>query len=226
MAIITQAAVTARSTVTYTGADATAITQFCTDVDSAIKRMLAPYYPEPETLTMYLDAPPSRELILPYRPVRSVTSVYYHPGANGDPTAFTSDDLLTAYTDYQLQVDPLTSRNDAGILRRVSAVWGWDWYSPPERLGYRLEAQRGALKVVADVGPASVPPDISNAAYLAVLLMYQWRTTGIPVTSSSWNGASFSTAQQYTADAAIRSPGVLALLAPYTSLSGYGFHVG
>lgn len=226
MAIISQSAVTTRTGVTYTGTDATAIAQSCTDVDAALKKMLAPYYPEPETLTFYLDAPYSRELILPYRPVRSITSIHYHPGANGDPSLFTADDLLTAYEDYQFETDALTSRNDRGIVRRVGTVWGWDWWSPPERLGYRLEPERGSLKVVAACGPAAVPADIALAACKAVLLLYQFRATGIPQGSESWNGYNLSYSQPFTAEAALRSPDVLALLAPYTSLSGYSFHVG
>lgn len=226
MAIIDIAGVTARSTVTYTGADATTVVQICADVDAALKRMLAPYYPEPTTLTMYLDAPPSRELLLPYRPVRAITSIHYRAGANGDPSLFTSDYLLTAYTDYQFATDALTGRNDVGVVRRLNRLWGAAWYSPPERLGYELEPERGALKVVATVGPATVPPDITLAACKAVLLLYQFRQTGIPQGSESWNGYSINYSQPFTADAAIRTPEVLALLAPYTSLSGYSFHVG
>lgn len=227
MAIITQAAVTARSTVTYTGADATAITQFCTDVDAAIKRMLKPYYPEPYTATMYLDAPPSRQLVSEYRPIRSITSVYVRSGANGDPSLFTSDYLLTNYTDYYLETDAITGRNEAGMIYRTNGnIWGYDYYSPPNMLGYRLESNFKAVKVVAEVGPAAVPDDIALAAYKAVLLLYQFRQTGIPQGSESWNGYSINYSQPFTADAAIRSPEVLALLAPYTSLSGYSFHVG
>lgn len=226
MAIISQSEIEERTGTTYAGANASAITQLCIDVDAAIKKRLAPYYPEPLTKTFYLDAPLSRELRIPYRPVRGITSIYYRPGANGDPSAFTSDDLLTAYTDYQFTVDPVLGYSDSGIVRRIDTLWGWRAFSPPERLGYELQAERGALKVVATIGPAAVPADIALAAHLCVLRLYQFRTTGLPLQSESENGYSYSNASPYTVEAALNSPDVVSLLAPYTSKAGMTLHVG
>ena len=51
-----------------------------------------------------------------------------------------------------------------------------------------------------------MPADITLAACKAVLLLYQFRQTGIPQGSESWNGYSINYSQPFTADAAIRTP--------------------
>jgi hypothetical protein len=217
MAIISRATVQTYSTLTYSGADATSIEALCTAVDVAIKRLLRPYYPEPLTVTdTILDAPPSRELLLPLRPARSITSVYHHPGADGNASLFTADDLLDA-TEYQLVIDPDTGHNGAGILRRVDRIWGHNYHSPLDRLGYEIESDRGALKVTYAAGPAAVPKDIEYAAALAVQLLFEYRKTGIPLTSESWNGYSINNAQPFTTEEVLKSPRVWGLLAPYAS---------
>lgn len=217
MAIIDRATVQTYSTLTYSGGDAASIDAICTAVDGAIKRLLRPYYPEPTTVTdIILDAPPSRELLLPIRPARSITSVYFHPGANGDTSQFTADDLLDA-DEYQLVIDAATGHNGPGILRRVNTVWGIGYHSPVERLGFEVEANRGSLKVTYLAGPAAVPKDIEYAAALAVQLLYDSRKSGAPLTSEGWNGYNIATAQPYTVEEVLKSPRVWGLLAPYAS---------
>ncbi len=219
MAVIDASTVTTYSGVTYSGTDATSIAAICTAVDAAVKKALRPYYPEPATVTFYCDAPASEVLLLPYRPVRSITSIYYRSDGNGVSANFTSDYLIdnTDGDEYTLYTDAITSENGVGEVRRVGRLWGGRYVSPPARLGWKLETEVGALKITAVVGPASVPKDIEYAAALAVQLLYEARTTGIPLQSESWNGRSESKAQQYTAESVLMTPRVWGLLAPYAS---------
>jgi hypothetical protein len=132
---------------------------------------------------------------------------------------FTSDCLIdnTDGDEYTLELDPITGLNGSGVIRRIGRLWGGRYVSPPERLGWKLEPEPGALKITAVVGPASVPKDIEAAAVLAVQLLYESRTSGIPLQSESWNGRSESKAQQYTAEGVLMTPRVWGLLAPYAS---------
>ena len=219
MAVVTRSLVTEYSGTTFTGADATSVDAYCAAVDAAIKRLLKPYYPEPATVTLYCDAPPSDVLLLPYRPVRSITSIYYRSDGNGVSANFTSDYLIdnTDGDEYALRLDPITSENGVGDVLRIGRLWGGRYVSPPERLGWKLEPEPGALKITAAVGPASVPKDIEAAAVLAVQLLYEARETGIPMSSSSWNGYSESNANEYNADGVLMTPRIWGLLAPYAS---------
>jgi hypothetical protein len=54
-----------------------------------------------------------------------------------------------------------------------------------------------------------------------VTLMYNRRVEGAPYASESWNGRSQSIAGPFTAESAVRTPDVLALLTPYLTV-----HVG
>lgn len=200
-----------------TGGASTSIAAICTAVDAAIKRMLLPYLPESATVTdEILDAPPTRDLILRRRPVRSITSLYYRADADGVAANFTSDYLLTAGTDYGLFIDdPVNGWSQSGIVRRLGAVWGCGWYRAPTTLAGRLEPVRGSIKVTYAAGPTSVPSDIEAAAVLAVSLLYNRKEQGAPFASESWNGRSQSLAGQHLADSALNSPEVLALLRPY-----------
>jgi hypothetical protein len=211
--------VTEYSGTTFTGADATSVDAYCAAVDAAVKRLLKPYHPERETVTFYCAAPPSEELLTQYYPLASITSIYYRSDGNSVLANFTSDCLIdnTDGDEYTLELDPITGLNGSGVIRRIGRLWGGRYVSPPERLGWKLEPEPGALKITAVVGPASVPKDIEAAAVLAVQLLYESRTSGIPLQSESWNGRSESKAQQYTAEGVLMTPRVWGLLAPYAS---------
>lgn len=218
MAIISETTWEAWTNQAVTGGASTSIAAICTAVDAAIKRMLLPYLPEPVTITdEILDAPPTRDLILGRRPVRALTSVYYRSDADGVVANFSSDYLLTAGTDYALLVDdPQNGWSQSGIVRRLGGnVWGAGWYRQPTALASRLEGVRGSVKVTYTAGPSAVPSDIEAAAVMAVSLLYNRKEQGAPFGSESWNGRSQSIASQHTADAAVHSPEVLALLRPY-----------
>lgn len=221
MALIDPSTWSALSTNTVSGTDAAAVAGFCTAVDAALKRMLRPFLPEPLTVTnAVLDAPVSPRLALPFYPVRSVTSLYLSENANGVVANFTAADLLTAGTDYVLEIDdPIDGLSRGGFVRRLNAnwsgTWGGRWVRPATLLGHRLDPTRGAVLVTFLAGPVSVPADIQAAAAMAVSQMYDRRQRGAPQTSEAWNGYNLALSGQFTADAAIRSPEVMALLRPY-----------
>lgn len=218
MAIISETTFEAITNQSVTGGASTSIAALCTAVDAAIKRLLLPYMPESATITdEILDAPPTRDLILTRRPVRSVTSLYYRADADGVVANFTSTYLLTAGTDYSLYLDdPSNSWSQSGIVRRLGvSVWGARYHRAPTTLAGRLEGIRGSIKCTYAAGPSSVPSDIELAAALAVSLLYNRKEQGAPFASESWNGRSQSIAGPHTAEAAVHSPDVMALLRPY-----------
>lgn len=218
MAIITPSVFASYTGQTYTGADLVALTNWCNGVDATIKRLLKPYVPEPTTLTdLILDAPIGNILLLPAIPVRSITSLYLRPGANGVVADFETEDLLTAGDDYFLPLDsPVESYSLSGrVLRRGASSWGVERRRPVGRLADTLDPHRGAVKATFDAGPTSVPHDILAAAVSAVALMFSYRTTGVPLSSESWNGRSESNSGPFTSEAAVNSPNVLAALRPY-----------
>lgn len=224
MAIVTAATWQSFTNQTVTGAAATSVAAICTAVDAAVKRAIYPFYPEPTTITdCVLDAPMSNSLLLPVVPVRSLTSLYLRPGANGEVTAFTSDDLLTVNSDYWLQIDrPIEGYSRGGLVRRRGAsIWGYEVRRPLGRLAPTLDPNRGAIKVTFAAGPSAVPSDIEAAAILAVSILYDRKERGVSLGSESWNGYSSSVAGPFGAEAAINTPDIAAMLLPYKSV-----HIG
>ncbi len=219
MAIITAATYQTLSDQTFTGSTLDSVTAWCAGVSAAILKAIRPFQPEPITQTdIILNAPIDEFLILPIVPVRSITSVYYNPFANGNPAAFTSDDLLAA-TQYQLMTTQPEGYSRSGLLRRcgLSNLWGADWRNPVTMLASKLVPLYGAIKVTYLAGPASLPADIQDAAVLAVSLMLQRKKTGAPLSSEGWNGYNYSLASAFTATSAVNSPDVLDMLMPYRS---------
>lgn len=222
MAIISAATYATYTNTAYTGGDATALTAICTAVDVAIKKLLRPFVPEDQTFTdVVFDAPPGNVLWLPVYPVRSITSLYLRYWANGEVAAFTSSDLLTQYTQYYMPLDPIDGYSRRGqVFRRGASVWGFEQRFPLGRLAPQVEPNRGAVKATLVCGPSSVPADIVQAAVLAVSMIFARKVPGMPVTSESWNGGSYSLAAPFLT-AVLASPDVQALLMPYMTT-----HVG
>jgi hypothetical protein len=202
-----------------TGSDLSAATGWCAAVSAAIENAIKPFRAEPLTVTdCILDAPPSRDLLLPVAPVRSITTVHYRGDANGVVGAFTSDYLIdnSDGDEYQLLIDDkINSWARAGILRRIGSVWGSSRVVYPDRLGSTLEPVRGALKVTFTAGATALPADIEAAAVLAVSLLLSRKKTGLPAVSESWNGYSASYAGPYTSTGVIQTPDIQSILAPY-----------
>lgn len=219
MALVDSASWSAFTGQSLSGAEATALSAICSAVDLAIKRMCAPYLFEPATVTGVCDAPTRSVLALPVFPVRSITSLWYNPDANGDPAAFTSDYLLTQYTDYYMPLDPVESLSRWGLVeRRGVPSWGCERPALYDRLAPNMTPGRGAIKYTVAAGHTSVPGDVAAAAALAVSLLMKRKEGGAPATSESFNGASYSLASQFLADAAVNSPDVRVMLMRYTSI--------
>lgn len=219
MALIDADTWIAATAVTPTGADLTALSAICAQVSAALARRLLPYVAEPLTATaIVMDAPVS-ELLATLRPLRSITSIYYRSDANGDTTLFTSDYLLAATNnlEYLMEVDdPVTGWSRAGLIRRTGArVWGYRGVRALGTLAPRLASEPKSLLLTYTYGETSVPADIQAAAISATTLLYARRKTGAPYQSESWGGYSYSNAGPYTAEGAINTPDVKALLAPY-----------
>lgn len=217
MAIITPPQWNSWRGVTVTGDDLTSAAAICAAVDQAVRRDIYPFVPEPVTITDHVfDAPIGNVLLLPVIPVRGITSLYARWGANGDASAFTGDDLLTAYTDYYLPVDdPVRGYSRSGMVyRRNSSSWGYEYRRPVGRLAWDTDPNRGAVKATWLAGPTSVPDDLFGVACQAVTMLYNRRTLGAPTTSEGWNGYSVSWAAPFLVSF-LASPDVRAVLSQY-----------
>jgi hypothetical protein len=203
------------TSLTAGSADETSVEMLCAAVAEALTRLCYPILLAPKALTLYAcDAPIENEFFTPVRPCRSISAIYLRPGADGDSSLATSDYLLTNYTDYVLDVDDaLNGWSRTGrVYRRGSSCWGFELRRPLGRLAYATDPNRKAIFLSGSFGPASVSPVVRQAAATCVTLMYNSRTLGGQVQSNSWNGGSISMASAVTAEAAIHSPDVTALL--------------
>jgi hypothetical protein len=217
MAIITASIWTQYTGLAVSGPDLVAVEAWCGAVDAAIRRYLRPYYPEPQTVTLYLDAPPTDVLLVPAAPIRDINELYLNWLAEGVDSRFTPETLLTAGTDYELlRDDPATGWSLSGKVRRLSMrPWGLGWSRErPFQLAPSSRSVRGAVKLVADVGPTEVAADIVGAAASAVTALWRRRQSAWPTSSESWNGYSVSYSTP-AIQAAIQSPDVLAVLDHY-----------
>lgn len=203
---------------TFSSSDLQAIRAICSSVSDAITQYLKPFQPEPITITnCVLDAPPTRDLVLPVRPARAIISAYYRSDAYGVVANFTSDYLLASDgTDYQLMIDdPILSISRRGVLRRVNAVWGYENLSLPTRLAPTLAPERGSIMVTYTAGMPVLPPSIEEAAQLMVSMIWNRRTQGMPAQSESWNGESVGYAGAFTTTAALHSPDIAGMLSQF-----------
>jgi len=213
--IITSGQYTAWTGQGATGADLLALANHCAAVSDAILKYLRPYSPVPLTVTdAILDAPTGNVLLLPATPVRGDPTIYYRPGAGGDVAAFTSDNLLTAGTDYYMPVNAFDGWSRSGqVFRRGKSSWGQEWvYANSRSLAATINPNRGAIKVTYAAGETSVPDAVRQAAQLMVSLTFNRRKTGMPLSSESWNSYSYGASGPFSATAALASPDVAALL--------------
>lgn len=203
-----------RSGLTVTGADLASVEEICEEVSSALMSMCDPIQIVPLTLTLAaFDAPPELELHLP-RPIRTISAIYVRYGANGDSSTLTAADLLTEFTDWY---SPVTNKrknwNGSGIVyRRGAGIWGMEYRRSVGNLAYSVDPNLGAVFVSALCGPASVDPAVKGAAFSAVTALFERRKRGAPLQSEGFNGYNYSLAGAFTAEAALASPEVTALL--------------
>ncbi len=213
--------------ITVTGVDVTTISRLTGAVSEALTRRCYPKLLVPKTLTLFaLDAPAKNVLLLPALPVRSITALYVRYGANGDSSTLEAADLLTAHTDYVLDVDDaLTGWSRSGrVFRRGARVWGYESRRDIGRLAGNIDPARKAVFVSAACGPATVSPVAQEVAARIVTQLFNRRKEGAPYSSESWNGRSQSISGPFSAEAAVNSPDVLGLLRDAGLLPG--IHVG
>lgn len=130
--------------------------------------------------------------------------LYINVDANGDPAAFTSDYLMEMYVDYCLDMgaaDPTVS--ESGIVRLINGVYGVQRERPLYSLSTKITPIRGAVKIVYTAGYATVPPRLRAALQLIVRKIFNARKLGVPLTSESLNGYSYSAQQTATAEGLI-----------------------
>lgn len=185
--------------------------------ERAVKQLCRPYQLEAGTGTWVLNAPWSSPwLVLPVVPVRSITALYYRSDAKGDASLFTSDYLLTQYTDYMLEVDDKVNNfAKGGRVRRLNrAAWGVQQVRPPGRLAFDPAEEPGSIYVTCQTGHLTPPSDVAQAVNMMTSKVYHSRKFGAIAASASLNGASYSLPAGAVAGA-LRDPNVLDLLAPY-----------
>jgi hypothetical protein len=187
-----------------------AIARMALAVSSALTRKCYPILLEPKILTLApFDAPTRPELFLP-RPIRSISAIYLHSGANGDSSVLDlTADLLVAGTDYYSpSTDVLTGWNRTGIVyRRNSSCWGVEYRRPLGMLASVAEADKGSVFVSGAFGPTTVDPAVQEAAAMIVTLWFNRRKEGAPYSSESWNGRSQSLSGDFL-KSALNSPDV------------------
>lgn len=172
-------------------------------------------WPESGADTVFLTGSGTRELILPFRPVSAVASVYedlagYWGQASG---AFASSTLLTAGVHYAMWLDD-GDQSSSGTLVRLagpaaggaSGEYGWfppTWDAGVSRRGTLAAGRRGpvwpardgCLKITFTAGFAAVPADLSQAVLqLAALMKKTAPHGGLPASSESLGRYSYSLA--------------------------------
>lgn len=202
----------------YSASDRDAIyTAIITGVDDAVKRYLKQNI-EQQTYTIVMDAPNDVNFSLPQLPVTITgTQLYVNWFANGDPSAFTSKDLLTLYTDYIIDPSPDDATvSTTGLVRFMQGWWGV-WY---QRNGYILTPKAvpayGAMKIVYQAGYATIPQSIVEAVNLITSKIYNMRRLGLPLVGESLNGYSYSSQSAATALGILQGdPTIRSFLKPF-----------
>lgn len=167
---------------------------------------------EQTAYTQILNLPSYPSLVVPFAPVtyapNAVTpidfSLYINNSAKGDPSAFTSEHLLTPYRDYVLETGPTDiTTSESGIVRFLNGVWFINRERPVYSLATKIVPGYGVVKVVYTAGYATVPPVLRMVLNLIVRKLFHARKLGVPVVSESLNGYSYSTNSNITAEGLI-----------------------
>lgn len=190
----------------------------CTQVDVAIKKRLKRIVERQTISDLILDAPTTPNILLGrYAPiVISSFQCWVNQLAQGDPTAFTTNDLLTQYRDYALDKDPEDRTLSPGNLRRIGRAWGISYRQRMTQLAPQFDPNYGAVKVSFTGGWEVIPQDIVQAACLGVSMTLAVRKHGYIKGSESWNGYSYNIpGVGLMVNGIIGSPDLLSLLNPY-----------
>jgi len=178
---------------TYAGISGTAEDAFLTQILPQVEAALAAEMGrqiESANVTEYYSGTGTNSLWLRKTPVQSITSAYQDDdayfGTASDP--FPAATLLTAGTDYALQVDQPTGGGTAsmgGRLFRIGGVWSRPFAA---RSGTLLAAPSdaiGNIKVTYVAGWSTVPTNIVLAVHLMLAQFRNQRGTGGPLQSES-----------------------------------------
>lgn len=222
MAIVTAAIWQAYANITVTGSELASIEIICAAVDKAIKNRLKRTIEQQTFTSLIMDAPDTPTIQLGrYAPITIASfQCWMNGAANGNPAAFTTDNLLEMYTDYRLDVDPVNPLLSPGNLERVGNVWGISYRRRPGQLSYNYEPNRGAIKLTFQGGyaPDEIPTDIVQAACIAVTQLMGNRKYGYQLGSESWNGYSYNIpGVGLLANGTLGSADILGLLQPYVN---------
>lgn len=223
MAIVTAAVYQSWANQTYSGSDLTSLTTICAQVDAAIKTRLYRTI-ESASYTLILPTPTSLTFSLSrYAPIQvSGFSLYVNSNAGGDPAAFTSDDLLTMYTDYVLDVGPDdTTQSFSGIVTNIKYGWQVQFVRPLYAMALAPMGMPGTMKVTFTGGYSSVPNDLVEAACLAVSKILNMRKMGTGVQSESWNGDSYSLNSQAFTYGILGDPVIAGILMNYENKAAF-----
>lgn len=222
MAIVTAAVWQAWANQTLTGGDLTSLGVICNQVDAAIKSRINRTIEQATYTDFVFDAPTTNVFSLArYAPIAvSGFELAYNANAQGDPTAFTSDDVLTMYSDYILDVGPDTQASSlSGLCINLKGAWGVQGWRPNYSIAFQTVGIPGSLQVTFQGGYATVPNDLVEAACLAVSKIRQLRKLGSAVQSESWNGESYSLGGQAFMYGILGDPVIAGLLNPYDNKS-------
>lgn len=131
-------------------------------------------------------------LVLNYWPVQAVANVWENDIAYWQTANFTSDDLLTAGTDYALQVDTPSGASQSGILMRINDYWLAQYNIPTDMLMPIKASGYGNIQVEYTYGYTAIPDDLAFAAQMVVIRMYNAAGFGVTPKSEGDQGYSYS----------------------------------
>lgn len=171
---------------TVSDTEATKWLQFLFAAESYLRRVCGRQFTY-GTYTEYPLADWTDAIKLRETPVESITSLYLDRDR-----VFGSDTLLTAGTDYLLEVDKPDGLAHAGFVRRLNSFWQGDRQRPIGLLSFKQVPAVGILKVVYVAGYKLVPYDLKAAVWeLTTFHRQRSGAPGIP-TSQSGEGHSVS----------------------------------
>ncbi len=223
MAIVTATVWQNWANQTFTGTRLSSLAAICGQVDAAIKARLKRTIEQATYTNWVFDAPSTNVFSLArYAPILvSGFTLSYNANAQGDPTAFTSGDVLTMYRDYLLKVGPDTQASSSnGQVINLKGAWGVQGWRPNYSIAYQTVGIPGSLMATFTGGYANVPQDLVEAACLAVSRVLGEKDYGTQVGSESWNGYSYNLpGVGLLVNGILGSANVRGLLEPYVAYS-------
>lgn len=222
MAIVTAAIWQTWAGKTVDGSELASLEMLAAQVDQEIKDRLKRTLEQATYTDIILDGPITDVLFLHrWAPITINTlTVHHNRGANGDPTLFTNDTLLTAYTDYYLVPNRDNPSISDGKLMKRRGTWGESWERSHGLLTAVKKPSRGAVKLSFQGGYAAnaIPKPIVDAACLLISMKAHSRRYGFMMGSENWNGYGYNLpGVGLLVDGHIGNPDVIGILNPYVN---------